>query len=61
MVDWITDKNDAENAPIDNETYLVTIKNNDKVYVDYIEYYNGEWCTQNTVIAWAKIEPYLTD
>ena len=61
MVDWITDKNDTENAPIDNERYLVTIKTYNKKYIDYIEYHNGDWCTTNRVIAWAKVEPYLTD
>ena len=60
IINWITDPNDYDNQLEDNEMYLVTIQNGDRRYVDYIEYYRGEWCTPYKVIAWAKVDPYTT-
>ena len=55
---WFTDYDDFDNAPEDNQMYLVTVQDGQKRGIDYIEYYRGEWCTDKPVVAWAKVTPF---
>lgn len=61
-VKWCTDMDDYDESPVDNEMYLVTIKNGNNLSVDFIQFYWGDWCVrdkQDKVVAWCKIEPCI--
>ena len=55
-MEWQTYEDGYE--PVDNEMYIVTLDDGESRYVDFIEFYRGEWCTEYKVVAWLQIEPY---
>lgn len=58
-IEWNTSE---EDMPDDTFMALVTLEREDgSRYIDYIQYYRGEWCSDNEVIAWAVIQPYRSD